>query len=220
MPMQSRLHIVLVAALLGATSIATGTDPARAATAHVTSAAVSRSAEAIAHWAARSRDNRGAPFLIVDKPNARLFIFAADGTRVADAPVLLGFARGDDSAADIGTRKLADIPSNERTTPAGRFVGEGGRNLRGENVVWVDYDAAVSMHRVLTTNPSERRLERLASPMLADKRISWGCINVPAAFFDAQVAPIFAGGRHAIIYVLPDTKPLRDVFPLAFAAAH
>ncbi len=77
----------------------------------------------------------------------------------------------------------------------------------------------MSLHRVLTTNPRERRLERLATPTIADNRISWGCINVPAAFFDAHVMPIFAGGRRAIIYVLPDTRPLRDVFPLAVAAA-
>ena len=40
----------------------------------------------------------------------------------------------------------------ERTTPAGRFVAERGQNLRGEDVVWIDYDAAVLMHRVITTS--------------------------------------------------------------------
>jgi hypothetical protein len=170
---------------------------------------------AVARWVSQSNDNRDAPFLIVDKRNARLFVFAAGGNVVDSAPVLLGLAHGDESVPGIGTRDLADIAPEQRTTPAGRFIGEGGRNLRGENVVWVDYDAGVSMHRVLTSNPVERRLERLATPTIADNRISYGCINVPAAFFDRNVAPMFAGGRRAMIYVLPDSHRLAEVFPLA-----
>ena len=79
--------------------------------------------------------------------------------------------------------------------------------------MWVDYDAAVSMHRVLTTNPKERRLERLATPTPDDNRISYGCINVPVDFFEQYVAPAF-DGHNAIIYVLPEVKPLEQVFAL------
>lgn len=167
----------------------------------------------MAAWIAKSKDNSGAPFLIVDKRNAALFVYDAEARRVATSPVLLGAAQGDDSVPGIGERKLADIKPYERTTPAGRFVAEAGRNLQGEDIVWIDYDAAVSMHRVRATNPKERRLERLATPSAADNRISYGCINVPARFFDAYVSPIFAGGREAVVYVLPDTKPLATVFP-------
>jgi hypothetical protein len=99
----------------------------------------------------------------------------------------------------------------ERTTPAGRFVGERGHNARGEDVVWVDYDAAVSMHRVLTTNPAERRLERLATPTKDDNRVSYGCINVPVAFYETYLRPAFASQR-AIVYVLPEFKSLDSVF--------
>ena len=88
---------------------------------------------------------------------------------------------------------------------------ERGRNARGEDVVWIDYDAGVSMHRVLTTNPKERRLERLSTPTVEDNRISYGCINVPVAFYETQVRPVFAS-RRALVYVLPDVKPVRDVF--------
>ncbi|MDT4888495.1 hypothetical protein FQZ97_1250530 [compost metagenome] len=86
-----------------------------------------------------------------------------------------------------------------------------GRNHTGEDVVWVDHGAAVSMHRVRTTQPTERRLERLASPAVADKRISYGCINVPADFYDAHIRPVFSG-RHAVIYVLPEHKSMQQVF--------
>jgi hypothetical protein len=124
---------------------------------------------------------------------------------------LLGFARGDDSVPGIGLRPIAEVRPEERTTPAGRFVAERGRNLKGEDVVWVDYDAAVSMHRVRATQPSERRLERLATPTVDDNRISYGCINVPVEFYEAYIRPTFAT-RRAIVYVLPDSKPVRQVF--------
>ena len=75
----------------------------------------------------------------------------------------------------------------------------------------VDYDAAVSMHRVINTQPKERRLERITSLSVNDKRISYGCINVPADFFDEHIRPQFAMQR-APIYVLPETKSLREVF--------
>ena len=166
----------------------------------------------VAQWSAHSGDNRGSAFIVVDKRNARAFVFDGHGNLRASAPVLLGAARGDDSVPGIGERRIGDILPHERTTPAGRFVGEAGRNVQGEDIVWVDYDAAVSMHRVRATNPRERRLERLATSTSADNRISYGCINVPAAFFDRYVSPLFAGRRTAMIYVLPETRPLRQVF--------
>jgi hypothetical protein len=132
--------------------------------------------------------------------------------------VLLGAAPGDDTVPGIGDRPLSQVLPHERTTPAGRFVGERGHNARGEDVVWVDYDAAVSMHRVLTTNPQERRLERLATPTVDDNRVSFGCINVPVAFYEKFLRPTFAE-HTAIIYVLPEFKSAREVFAAYDVAA-
>ena len=171
---------------------------------------VSRDVRRLANWVVDSGDNQGLRFLIVDKRRARLFVFDRDGLLRGDAPVLLGLARGDETVPGIGDRPLAQVRPEERTTPAGRFVGELGRNLH-EDVVWVDYDAAVSMHRVITNNPTEQRLHRLATPTVADNRISYGCINVPAAFFDEWVRPSFESAR-GIVYVLPDTRPIGQVF--------
>jgi hypothetical protein len=183
-------------------------------------AQVSQDARSIADWVARTRDNGNAPFLIVDKKSARLLVFDSDARLVANSTVLLGFARGDDTVSGIAQKKLADIKPSERTTPAGRFVAEEGRNLEHERIIWIDYDAAVSMHRVRTNNPRERRLERLASSKLEDKRISWGCINVPAAFFDAHVSPVFSHGKRAVVYVLPEVRSLAHAFPAYAAHAH
>jgi hypothetical protein len=137
---------------------------------------------------------------------------------LGSSSVLLGAASGDDSMPGIGSLPIADVLPGERTTPAGRFVAERGHNSRGEDVVWVDYDAAVSMHRVLTTNPAERRLERLASPSSYDKRISYGCINVPVAFYETYIRPTFANHR-AVVYILPEFKSLEEVFGAYDAAA-
>ena len=159
----------------------------------------------------RSHDHAGTDFLIVDKKAATLYVFAADGRLRGESAVLLGSALGDDSVPNIGTRPIDQVRPEERTTPAGRFVAERGRNTQGEDVVWVDYDAAVSMHRVRATNAKERRLERLETPSAHDNRISYGCINIPKAFYETIVAPTFTQ-HQAIVYVLPDVKSLQQVF--------
>jgi len=96
----------------------------------------------------------------------------------------------------------------------GRFVAEMGRNKQGEEIVWIDYDAAVSLHRVRATNPAERRLERLASATPLDNRISYGCINIPVRYFDHVVKPLMRDGP-AIAYVLPEVRSTREVFAFA-----
>ncbi len=169
----------------------------------------------IANWVADARDNGGRPFVIVDKRFAHVYVFDAQARLVGDTPVLLGAASGDDSVAGIGQKAIEDIPEHERTTPAGRFMAQRGVNARNEDVVWIDYGAAVSMHRVLSTVAAERRLERLASPTVEDNRISWGCINIPVAFFEAKLAPNFRDFR-APVYVLPEVKRLDEVFPAAY----
>lgn len=174
--------------------------------------------ESLVQWVRATGDNQGAVFAVVDKKGARVHVFDAGGKKRASAPILLGLARGDDSVPGIGERPMAQIRPEERTTPAGRFASEPGRNLKGEDIVWVDYDAAVSMHRVRATNPAERRLERLATPGVEDNRISYGCINVPAAFYDAHVKPTL-GARRGVVYVLPETRPLAAVFGLGMRVA-
>jgi hypothetical protein len=164
----------------------------------------------IADWVADSRDNQALPFAILDKVNAKVYVFDANAQLRGASAVLLGTAPGDHTVPGIGERKMSDIRPHERTTPAGRFVAEPGRNLQGEDIVWVDYDAAVSMHRVRANKPEERRLERLASPTPDDNRISYGCINVPVRFFDEVVSPSFR--RRGVVYVLPETRPVRSVF--------
>ena len=170
----------------------------------------------LAAWVTQAGDNGARPFAIVDKLGAQVFVFDADGRLLGGAPVLVGLARGDDSPAGVGDKALAAISPGERTTPAGRFVAGFGPASGGKTVIWVDYADAISLHPVVTTNPKEHRLTRIKSSAPEDHRISFGCINVPARFYETVVLKAFAGGS-AIVYILPDTRPLEDVFP-AFAA--
>jgi hypothetical protein len=164
-----------------------------------------------ADWILSSGDHKGLPFAIVDKVAAKAYVFRPDGTLRGAAPVLLGLAKGDDSYPGIGERELSDIPPKMRTTPAGRFVAGLGQNASGKDVLWVDYDTAVSMHRVINSKPAERRPHRLATPTPADNRISFGCINVPIKFFDDVITTTFEG-TNGIVYVMPEVHSLRKVF--------
>lgn len=165
----------------------------------------------MADWVMDQRDHRGMPFVIVDKQHVRVFVFQPDGKLRGASPALMGSALGDDSVPGIGEREMLAILPHERTTPAGRFVSTPGVNSLGEDIVWVDYNAAVSMHRVRAKEPKERRLERLASATPDDNRISFGCINLPVAFYDGIVKPAL-GVRQGVVYVLPETRPLQAVF--------
>ena len=165
----------------------------------------------VANWSIYSGDHKQMAIVIVDKKDARVWVFRPDGTLVSSTPALLGAAIGDDSVPGIGDKPLDQVRPEEKTTPAGRFIAEPGNNLSGEDVVWVSYDLAVSMHRVRPTVKAERRLERLASATPADNRISFGCINLPPAFYERVLIPA-VHKYGAVIYVLPETRSAGEVF--------
>lgn len=165
----------------------------------------------VANWVVDSQDNHDMPFMIVDKVNARVLMFDAVGALIGASPALLGLAIGDDSTPGIGDRKLSTIRPDERTTPAGRFVASLARDLHGEEILWIDYSTAISLHRVAKGTPAERRAQRLSSANAADKRISYGCINVPVVFYEKVVSPAFTG-TNGIVYILPETRSAHTVF--------
>lgn len=162
-----------------------------------------------AGWVTASGDSRGLPFVIVDKMNAEVLVFYPDERLRGTAPALLDMAHGDDSVLGIGQRKLSSITPKERTTPAGRFTASLGNDLGKRNILWVDYSLAHSLHRVV---PTKSREQRLATSSIPDNRISFGCINVPARFFDTVAEPSFTGTK-GIAYILPETRSIQAVFP-------
>lgn len=175
--------------------------------------AVSAEARRVADWVVASHDHGVLPFVIVDKVNARLFLFDGAGLVRASVPVLVGSAPGDDSVAGIGNRRLAAILPAERTTPAGRFVAQLGHDSSGEDILWVDYDAAIALHRATDVKPglsAKSRLGRLASAGIGDNRASYGCIGVSADFYDNFIRPAFR--QSGIVYVLPETRSAMTEF--------
>ena len=181
----------------------------------------SRDARHIADWVVHAGDNNGGaghpsgtrslPFAILDKKEAKVFVFDAEGQLLGASAALLGQAPGDDAIPGIGDRPLSRIRPEEKTTPAGRFIASLGESTRGEDVLWVDYAGAVSMHRVITGNLKERRAHRLATATPLDNRITYGCINIPKKFYEDVVRRVFAA-TYGIVYVLPEIRPLREVF--------
>ena len=161
--------------------------------------------------AVAARNNAGQAFAVIDKAAATVSLYDASGKLMAASPVLLGQAKGDASVPGIGERPLQDIAPHERTTPAGRFISEPGKNLAGEAIVWIDYDAAVSLHRLRPSSPQEKRPERMATATPADNRITYGCVNVPAEFYDRWVLPLL-GKTAGVVYVLPETQPAKKLF--------
>lgn len=172
----------------------------------------SEAAAVVTNWITASGDNGGLPFMVIDKIAAKVFLFDQRGELVGATPALLGITPGDDSAAGVGDRELSDIKPEDRTTPAGRFVAKFGRASGNRNVLWVDYATSISLHAVVTHNKKERRLQRLRSPTSKDNRITFGCINVPTQFYNDVVQPLFKD-TIGIVYILPESKYLFEVFP-------
>ena len=144
------------------------------------------------------------PFAIVDKQHARIHVFEAGGRLLASSAVLLGADRGDHSVPGVGQRaQTGEVARGERTTPAGRFLTQPGRNLQGEHVVWVDYASAFAIHRLRPGPALRQRQAQLVSATPDDNRASLGCVVVPVAFYASVVQPVL-GQRRAVVYVRPE----------------
>ncbi|MEP7210233.1 MAG: hypothetical protein ABI740_05290 [Alphaproteobacteria bacterium] len=150
---------------------------------------------------------------MIDKATAQILIYSAAGKALGRAPVLIGSAAGDGSAPGVGDRELSDIPMDERTTPAGRYLVGFGPGAGHSKVLWVDYVNSISIHAIPATKISarEKRTQRLGSKAADDNRITHGCINVSPIFYSKTVATTFKKG--GVFYVLPDTDTLQEAIP-------
>ena len=171
----------------------------------------------VANWVATAYNNEHRPFVIIDKKAAHMYVFDGWGRLWNHSPVLVGKAVGDDVAPGVGRKRLAQLKPHEKTTPAGRFEARTGKDSHGANVVWIDYDAALSMHATASVSASERRAERMATPTPSDNRISNGCINVPPKFFRDVLWPTVRKAG-AVVYVLPETRTPYQQFSGRYAS--
>jgi hypothetical protein len=182
-------------------------------------AAVPAQAASLTHDAQQLRDSvlkthdaQDSAFAIVDKKAARIYVFDARGRLRGQSSALLGQAAGDDSAPDVGEHTQEGfVPPAERTTPAGRFVAHPGVNISGEQVIWVDYDAAFAIHRLRPGRSKRAREVRLASPRPQEHRVSYGCVVVPVRFYE-DVVQRWLGKGAPVVYVMPENGDAREVF--------
>jgi hypothetical protein len=213
----------LAAAMVAAVAMAwAGCAQAGAAVAAFSAApaAVPGDAGLVTRWVLDAGDHRGRPFAVVDKKQARLYVFDARGRLAGATPALLGATPGDHIVPGVGERaQRGAVRADERTTPAGRFEAEPGVNHTGEHVVWADYESAFAIHRLRPGNSHAARAARLATPAAGDKRVSLGCVVVPVAFYRDVVERVLGNGR-SVVYVLPETRRVHDVFGRLQAAAH
>jgi hypothetical protein len=177
---------------------------------------VTQAATLVANWVIASGDNRGLPFIIIDKIGAAVLVYDAQGQFLGATPALLGIAPGDESVPGIGDRELSDISPEQRTTPAGRFEASFGRAFGMPKVLWVDYSSSIALHPVVRGNKNDHRRERLQSPESQDNRITYGCINISASFFNKVVVRSLRRNAGGVVYTLPETKSLNAAFPTFF----
>jgi hypothetical protein len=166
--------------------------------------------QATAQWIRASRDNGNMYYLVLDKSNAQVYFFHPAGHLVAVAPALLGMGKGDKMLVANAT-PMSGMPPQKRITPAGRFVSRLGIDSHGKELLILDYDAALSLHPIVKGTPKENRAGRMASVTSEDNRVSFGCINVPAAFY-SNVVSASLKNTQGVVYILPETSTAGELF--------
>ena len=192
-----------VAAVSMALAVTLGTNvvisqPAEAATS-MTSAAgevvMSSAAKATLDHINETSDNGGRPFIIADKKAGKLYLMNAEGKVVETTPALFG-------------KDSSDAARTDRATGAGKYDLTYNRDQRlpsGYEGSVQSFDTGTNgetfaIHRVIDIK-GENRSGRLASATARDNRITHGCINVPAEFYNKHLD----GELGAVLYVLPET---------------
>lgn len=197
-------RILRRAALTLAITLGTGLGIAPVPSLAAASQALTSATRKFAAQVLATGDHSQQPFAIVDKRAAVLALFSADGQLLGSSSVLLGSVVGDHPVPGVGDRaQTGHLWPGDATTPAGRFDSAPGHNKAGEDVVWLDYDLALAIHRLRPGAAQADRARRLAAQAPASQRVSAGCIVVPVAFYELVVQPLL-GRRAGVVYVLPE----------------
>lgn len=209
--------LVSLAALLNALSglaapACAAAAPPAAPVLQASAKSVSAPAAELVRWVAHTGNNVGAPYVVVDKREARVWVFDAQHRPLGSTAALLGLALGDREVDDIRQRDVTRLAKDARITPAGRFATEPGVNVHGEDVVWLDYEAGLAMHRVRPGLAQASRLKRLAEQVASAQRVSMGCVVLPVAFYEGVIRPLL-GRQAGVVYVLPERSALQAWLP-------
>ena len=173
------------------------------------------SVKLVADWQRREAPNK--PVIIVDKQAGIAYVVDAKGKLIAKTPALTGKAVGDIETEAAKTKNLDDLTDADKVTPAGVF--QSSRQVSDEygevvNVTGND-KFIIAIHRTYLGTPSEMREARLASPTSADNRVSFGCINVPASFYDSVIVNNAPSTGTFPVVIMPETTSVESFFPNA-----
>lgn len=159
----------------------------------------SQTADVVNSWVTQTKDNAGQKYIIADKATGEIHIMDGKGNVLATAPALYGSKIGD--GMTVGETPAGIFTLTQESAPS---------SYGGDLQHFADAPNGdiYAIHRVLTNNPKQNRLGRLASKTGDDNRISLGCINIPTAVYDQHLASGFQGK----LYILPDQKDLNQVF--------
>ncbi|RKW13425.1 MAG: hypothetical protein D8H94_10065, partial [Cardiobacterium sp.] len=140
-------------------------------------------------------DNGGRPFVIADKKAGKLYLMNAEGKVVDTTPALFGKTPSDaaKTAGATGAGKY-DLTYNRDTRLPSGYAGSVQSFDTGAN------GEQFAIHRVIDVK-GQNRQSRLDSKTARDNRITLGCINIPAEFYDAHLDNELG----AVLYVLPET---------------
>ncbi|WP_412763386.1 L,D-transpeptidase family protein [Rodentibacter abscessus] len=161
----------------------------------------SKQANDVINAVMQNNDHGGKNFIVADKANGKLLVVDSNGKLIKEMPALFGKNKGDDNSFG--------------NTPSGRFklqkyntvAGTKDRAVFGKDVldftdprtgkpIRAKDGGILAVHRLI--NKPERHAA-LKSATANDNYLSHGCINMPTAFYDANL-PNLDG---AMIYVLP-----------------
>lgn len=162
-------------------------------------ASLSDGANVVNNWIRQSKDNNGQRYIIADKARGELYVMDASGQMLARSPALYGRQLGDGMS-------LGETPAGVFTLQERRAPSAYGGDI--EQFSTAPNGDIYAIHRVLTNNPKQRRLQRLQSNNAVDHRVSLGCINLPSKFYDQYLSKGF-GGK---LYILPDQGKLETTF--------
>lgn len=173
--------------------------------------AYSADARIVADWMLRNNRHESGPFMVADKTEGVMYAFDRYGVLIAKSAALYGKTRSDSLTEKQAAMSISRVTNADKVTPAGLFRAKGVDTVYGRGVAFAEYaKTRLSVHQVYLGNKAEHRLGRLRSASLADHRVTFGCINVPAEFISQVVVPYFGG--ESVIAVLPEAQSAGSFF--------
>lgn len=157
---------------------------------------------------------------IADKPNGMVHMFDDKGQFIASSNALYGKQAGDILTKESRVKPIEKMTTVDKVTPAGTYELSFSKDLSGDyaggyTLRFNDKKGdlgGIAIHSVYLGDIKEDRLKKLSSTNVADKKVSFGCINTSPEFMLDEVLPragtIFGGGKKAMAVVIPDQQAM------------